>query len=244
MSVRPKPQSPSSFVDDSDSVAPEDLQLPTINIVQGVGELCRSFDPGAIVLGKQIILTDAPPKSGDKAAVPQVPVEFVMFGWLGTVRWTEKTDGSPGMMCDTEEEVYSVGGTTNYSEAQEKGLPLFRELRTALVFVKQPAGNDDSDAFPYEVGDTRWSLAKWHLSGVAYTNAARPLLTSRRAGTPLPLRESYSSRVLRINTRLKAYTGGHAAYIPVLSAGEPTSAAIQDARRNLIAAPSTPSGAE
>jgi hypothetical protein len=134
-------------VDDIDLA---DIQLPTVNIGQGVGEIGAAFGPGSIVLGQSFLLAEAPPRetpAGVRGVVapprPQVPVRFLFLGYQ-RVRYSEKLkSGEYGSkqarMYPTEALVYANGGTTNYDEARnDPAKAYFEKLATALILVRAP----------------------------------------------------------------------------------------------------------
>lgn len=206
-----------------DSISLGEIQIPTLNIVQGVGQLMETFDPGAIIYGKEHQLANPPSKNakdGNKESTPVV--ELIVIGFRPT-RWAEKiAGGEQGRICNSEEYVYTIGGTTDYNEAYEAGKQVkafFQPLATALVLVRAPENFDPAtveDTFPFECAvegkSVRYALASWHLRGTGFTNGAKPLKTERKLGK---LKGGYTSRVVHFTTLLKHF-GTNKAYIPVL----------------------------
>lgn len=217
------PASPASrFSDDPEDIDFSQLSLPTFKIVQGVGDLSQSFNPGQIVVvGKGDVLVpiaDAPPKNAkDK---PQQPVNAVIIAISRNDRFSEKIlGGARGRLFDTEKQVFDNGGTTNWDEGKATGKPYFERLATALLLVEKPEGlEDETGTFSFSADGKQFALVIWHLKGIGYTNAAKPLRTARRFGY---LKAGYSSVSVGIGTALKSY-GQNSAYIPTVKPGEPT----------------------
>jgi hypothetical protein len=209
----------STFSDDPEDIDFSQLSLPTLKIVQGVGDLSLSFDPGQlVVVGKGDVLlpiADAPPKAGAKSGAPQTPVNIVVLSISRTDRYSEKVSGGVrGRLFDTEGAVFAAGGTTNWDENKANpAKPYFEKLATALLLVEKPAAlEDDTGTFGFELEGKKYALVMWHLKGISYTNAAKPLRTARKFGF---LKAGYSSHVLSLGTSLKTY-GTNSAHIPVI----------------------------
>lgn len=226
VSAAPVPTSPASrFSDDPEDIDFSQLTLPTLKIVQGVGELSAVFAPGQIVVvGKGDVLipvADAPPKAGQKGAAAQKPVNLVLIAISRNDRFSEKiVGGARGRLFDTEEQVLKAGGTPNYDEAKATGKPYFERLATALLLVEKPADlTDETGTFALDADGKKYALVFWHLKGISYTNAAKPLRTARRFGF---LKPGYSSTVVELGTVLKTY-GQNSAFIPTVRPGGATS---------------------
>lgn len=219
----------SRFSDDPEDIDFSQLTLPTLKIVQGVGELSAVFSPGQIiVVGKGDVLipvADAPPKAGQKGATPQKPVNIVLIAISRNDRFSEKIPGGTrGRLFDTEKQVLDAGGTTNYEEGKATGKPYFERLATALLLVEKPEGlEDETGTFGLEADGKKYALVFWHLKGIGYTNAAKPLRTARRFGF---LKPGYSSAVVELGTALKTY-GQNSAFIPTVRPGGATSDGVR-----------------
>lgn len=226
------PASPANrFSDDPEDIDFSQLSLPTFKIVQGVGDLSQSFNPGQIVVvGKGEVLVpiaDAPPKNAkDK---PQQPVNVVIIAISRNDRFSEKiAGGARGRLFETEKQVFDSGGTTNWDENKATGKPYFERLATALLLVEKPEGlEDETGTFSFSADGKQFALVIWHLKGIGYTNAAKPLRTARRFGY---LKAGYSSVSVEVGTALKSF-GQNSAYIPTVKPGEPTTEEL----RNVVA---------
>lgn len=229
-----------SRIDTDDNINLGEIQIPTLNIVQGVGDLSTKFDAGAVVFDKRSRLAKPPEKGAKGNPESSPPVELIVVGFRPT-RWAEKiAGGEQGRIVNTEETVYEIGGTTDYGTAYQNGelvVPFFQPLATALVMVRCTplAAADDPAAveelFPFECpGDNgeviRYNLGAWHLRGTGYTNAAKPLKTHRKLGG---LKAGYMSKVALLTTTLRKF-GANVAYIPIVKLG----AATTEAQRKLV----------
>lgn len=218
-----------------DDIDFREITLPTLNVVQGVGELCKSFDPGQLILGQKYMLCSAPNKREGQAALSQPPVKAIVLGFRPT-RYTEKVSSKPGeppaqgRTLDSEQQVFAIGGTTLYKEAYVEGTqvrPYFQSLATALVLVQAPeaeeyalTGDELDAAFPLvDDAGKHWQLVQWHMKGTAFTHGAKTLKTARRLGW---LRKGYSSKLVTIQTQL-APAGKNWVFAPVIrNAGDTT----------------------
>jgi hypothetical protein len=210
-------RTPQALIASDDAIRMEDIVLPTLNIVQGVGDLCTSFDPGSLIFDKVLILAEAPDKGIGKEGPP---IRMLVLGFR-PVRYCEKVAGGDrGRLFNTEAQVAAAGGTTVYKEAYSDGEQIkdyYQALATAVVLIEAPDGAESEDMFPLEAMDNagnlrRYALALWHLRGTGYTNAAKPLKTARALTY---LRKGYASRIITVRTVLKPY-GTNKAFIPVV----------------------------
>lgn len=215
---------------DDESIDASDLRLGRINLAQRVGDLGIAFAPGTVVYDQSLPLIDAPPTNPPNT--PSKPFRFVVIGFQPK-KYVEKvpygTQG--GQVFDSEQEVVSFGGTLDYTEAQQKKIPLFERLATALLLIEQPEGLDAA-AFPHSIDGKKYQLALYAMKGSAYTAAARILMTARKIGH---LRAGgYRSGFWTFQTLLKKFQNGNAAFVPVVKPAGPSSQAVQNAIKDLI----------
>lgn len=245
-SLLPAPAHGNSLVVDDDRILLTELVIPTLNLVQGVGDLAASFEAGSWVFDKTHTIATPPPKDPKRpgATVP-APVEMVVIGFRPT-RYSEKMPGgSGGRILNTVADVARVGGTTVYDEAYEgKGKerkqkrPYFTPLATALILLKAPAdvsglSSDVEAVFPMDVVDgegkvTRFAIGFWHLGNTAFTHVARPLKTARTLGV-LRGDSGYKGRWIKASCTFKEWDDGKSGYSPVVKIGDKTSDAIRQA---------------
>lgn len=192
---------------DDENISAKDLTLPRYNIVQKVGELSNLFQGGAIVLGGALELAGAP-----KPNAESTPVRFLVVG-LQPKKYVEKVEGGMrGNVFDMEEQVVKAGGTLDFNEAKLPGKTLYQTLITALILVERPA-NLDATAFPLEHAGKQYALALYSMKGTSYTNAAKHILTARKMGRCV---KGFRYGWWSCTSKLKAYSGGNASFIPVL----------------------------
>lgn len=183
----------------------KDLLLPRINLVQKSGQLADIFTPGDICFQREV-------------ALPQ-PLQFLLLGFRPT-SFVEKVDeGEEGTVYATEPEVVANGGTTEWTDHNATGKPLFQRLTTALILLKAPENTPDDllDMFPYELGGSNWALAAWSMKGPSYTAVVKPLKTARKFGY---LRDGYHASLHSLESKQKTYKTGRTGYVPIVkSAG-------------------------
>lgn len=218
----------------------EDIIIPRLNIVQNIGELKDTFEPGALVYNQSVILF-LPPKVNSKTNVQErpatPPVTMVFFGFRPT-RFAEKIEGgNRGLIVDSEDAVRANGGTLDYAEwklKKETGIRRFEPLADALVAIQRPAAcADDDTVFVYDVDSAKYTLGLWAMKGTVYTALAkRVLFTSRATGC---LRKSgYPSWSYSVTTRENKYENGHAAWVPVALPNKATTPAFLEFVRSII----------
>lgn len=199
----------------------KDIILPRINIVQNIGELKKSFNPGEIVFGQNVLLFSPPAidqKTGtvSRAALP--PVKIAVLGFRPT-RYVEKVQGGVrGLIVNTEADVVKAGGTLDFNEwklKQASGMRRFEPLAEALVAIERPDQcADDDTTFVYKVGNRKYALAIWALKGTSYTAAAKRVFFTHRAVGCLRA-GGYPSYHYAVSTKEEKYPGGNAAWIPI-----------------------------
>lgn len=220
-----------------DVVEVSDLQIPGLNLVQGVGPLAQSFYPGQFVLGKSWALNDPPAKAGPGGAQPESePTIFLVILGFQRTRFSERISGGErGRIFRTEQEVIEAGGTLSWNlafpnGAGEQAMPYFQRLASAVVLVAEPEGFADrgynpEEAFSFCAEEVRWAIAGWHLRGSGFTNAAMALKTARSMGW---LKSGYPSKFIQLTTRSQSFQGGNLAFIPVVRPGGNVDAATAE----------------
>jgi hypothetical protein len=104
-----------------------EIVMPRINLVHGIGKLKESFPVGAIVFNQSTVLFTPPLlRKNEQLGVDEVvspalpPVNITVLGFRPT-RFVEKVDGGGrGIICNTEDQVRSCGGTLDYKEWELK----------------------------------------------------------------------------------------------------------------------------
>lgn len=210
-----------TFLQDDDSIRIEDIVFPRINIVQKVGELSNTFNPGEIVYNQQLVLRTA--KKGE--APEPAPLRAVVIGFKPDQFVQKTTDGS-GEIVGSEKEVHDLGGTLDYNEHNGPAKkPLFQRMSTALLVVEQPDGVD-ALSFPHSHAGKNYSIVLWSMKGAAHTAGAKILKTEKKMGA---LREGgYRSGVIAVSTKLKDFRTGNSAWVPVIKVVERTTPEFRD----------------
>jgi len=207
----------------------KEIILPRVNIVQNIGGLKDTFEPGELVFNQTTVLY-SPPVINKTTGVVEVagtpPVDMVILGFRPT-RFAEKVaGGGRGIIVDTEEKVTANGGTLDYNEWKLKakdGIKYFEYLAEALVAIRRPEHcKDDDTVFVYPVGGHKYALAIWGMKGSAYTVAKTAFFTPRSMGC---LRKGgYPSYHFAVSTFEKPFQTGNKAWVPVCLPTVPTDA--------------------
>ena len=142
---------------------PEDFVLPRLNLVQSVGPLSETFQPGAFVYNKEVTLTDGTqPVSLTVLRIRKQYQEYVPYGGEEMPR-----------VFDTLEEVRAAGGWIDWRDNQR---PPFSPILNALVLVGSPF--PEHPMFPHRFGDADYGLALWTLRSTAFTRAGKTIITA------------------------------------------------------------------
>lgn len=173
-----------------------DITIPRLNVVQSVGQLCDLFSPGGIVLNKETLLSSG--TTPVEVTVLRCRKQFVENLPYGTEERPQ--------VFDRLEDVKAAGGTIEWvGNIRPSYLPVLH----VEALLRVPDGVEGS--FPLEFGGKPYALALWTLRGMAYTRAARGILTAAK----LSLRDGlYTGRWELTTTRTKV--GRNSVFVPVL----------------------------
>ena len=142
---------------------PEDYVIPKLHLVQSVGPLSETFQPGAFVYNKEAVLTDGTkPLSITVLRIRKQYTEYVEYGGEEMPR-----------VFDTLEEVKQAGGWIDWKDNQK---PPFGPMLHALVLIKSPTGPDAM--FPYEFEGGQYGVGLWTLRTTAFTRVGKALITA------------------------------------------------------------------
>jgi hypothetical protein len=206
----------------------KEIILPRINIVQNIGGLKDTFEPGELVFNQTTVVFTPPiinKTTGqvEKAGTP--PIDMVILGFKPT-RYVEKVaGGGRGLIVNSEAAVTANGGTLDFNEAKLKakdGIKYFEALSEALVAIRRPEHcKDDDTVFVYEVAPgEKYALGIWGMKGSAYTVAKTAFFTPRSMGCLK--KGGYPSYHFAVSTKEKPFQTGNKAWVPVAIPTVPT----------------------
>ena len=178
-------------------ISTDDIVIPRMNLVQGVGTLSELFTPGSVVLNKEVVLTTG-----------ETPLELTILS--ARKQFVENlpfdSEEKP-RVYNTLDEVKEAGGSIEWvNDEQPSFIPI---LHLQLVF-KAPDG-EDNYAYPLEFDGKPYGLAVWTLRGVAYTRAGRNILTAAR----FALRDGLFNGKWALTTKREKF-GRNSVVVPVL----------------------------
>lgn len=202
---------------DDEDISFEDIILPALNIVQGIGDLSKIFNAGEITLNQSLVV-HVPPNV-PKGIAGTKPLNLTVIGFRKKKYVEDVKFGEPFKVFKTEAEVVAAGGTLDYAEARSRGLKLYQRLATGLFLVQKPEHIQDEDhlVFSHECEGKYYSLALWSMKKTAYTGGAKIIYTARKQGH---LKSGgYPSFNWNLTTKLKAFDGNNSAQVPVLTPG-------------------------
>lgn len=216
--------------------------LPRLNLVHSVGLLKDSFDPGAYVYNQDIVLYSPPIINAKTQTVEQAgtPPLIVTFLDVRPVRYFENVKGGGrGMICDTEDQVRNVGGTTNFKEWELKakdGMKRFDLGADCLLAIERPeVAADDGTVFTFPVNDTKYALALYNMKASAFTVLKSTVNQWRLIGC---LRDGLSTRSVALSSRTKPTPDRSSTYwCPVLVPYQVTTPEFREWAQSVLQAP-------
>lgn len=155
-------------------VSMSDIKLPRINLVQKVGTLADSFQPGQILFEKHAVLADT------KNSVDLTPLR-IRKQYQRKVAWGEGASGEAPEVYDTAAQVREAGGSLQFGDEN-----YFQEIAHIEFAIKLPTGflsqelketAEIIDLFPYTHDNHPYAIAIWTVASSAYTALAKPIFT-------------------------------------------------------------------
>jgi hypothetical protein len=151
-----------------------DFRLPRINIVQSVGPLSEDFDPGTVVLNKDLIILPA----AEDPKVWSDPLNVTVLN--AKKQFQESVEyGSDEMPATVEtlDEVIERGGWLDWRNDEK---PPWRPILTALLLIEAPTA-DLAEEFSIQGPDgNAYELALWTMKGTSYSRAGKAINTAAR----------------------------------------------------------------
>ena len=181
----------------SGEICKSDLQIPSLKLVQQVGDLGELFTPGSFVLNNEHAISDG-----------EVPTTITVAHW--SKYYIENLEYGSDQTPDTAKtmkEVVEKGGTTEWSKDTP---PTWNPVGVATCVVE---GEDDLH-FPFEYEDKRFAIALWTMRNTAYRRAGRVIMTA--AAYNLKSGLEYGSWSL---TSKRETLGKNKVFVPVVKTG-------------------------
>tara|TARA_Y100001963_G_scaffold54728_1_gene76573 strand:- start:7647 stop:8363 length:717 start_codon:yes stop_codon:yes gene_type:complete len=184
--------------------ATEDISFPRLQIAQGVGPLSDDFAKGDVVLeGEHKILS-----------MDDGSIEFTVLRITKTYEENIAFDsGDLPRVAASREEVISLGGTTEWDSGNP---PSFKPCADALVCIK--GDPSQKSLYPYNFDGDVYTFAQWKIKGVAYTRAAKPIITA----ATMYYRAGLKTGTFLLSTEKEVFNGNTVA-VPRVVRGLPNS---------------------
>lgn len=193
-------------------VIKSDIVRPTLNIVQAVGPLSEDFEPGQIVLNRELVIAE-----------PEAPVTLMVLAlnpfYLENVEYGGEEQARS---FQTLEEVKAVGGYIDWINDKK---PPFSRAARGLVAIQR---TDENGLYPFQFDGKHYSMAEWLIRGVAFTRAGKLLITASQWN----LKDGLHNGSWTLSTR-REKLGSNWVHVPVLKAGPRNSKELAEFFTNL-----------
>ena len=181
-------------------IDPTDINMPKLNIVQGVGRLSEGFNPGQIVYDGEIALSDgATPIEFTILSARKQYIENLVYGAEARPR-----------VFNTLSEVWSAGGTIEWHAGKR---PSYVPVLHVMVLFKVPQCVEIP--FSMEYKGEHYRLAVWTLRGMVYNKAGKKILIESMYGLP----EGPHYGKWRLSTK-REKVGHNSIFVPVIRCEE------------------------
>lgn len=202
----------------SGPVRKSDFKLPTLNIVHNTGSLQENFEPGSLVLNKEIVLTTG----GDEGKPIKLTVVAFNKYFMEKLEFG-KSEAMPRIFKD-EAALAEAGFHTNWVGDTP---PPAIEAGDALVAIESDVENPH---FPFSYGDKYYALAIWRIqSPSAYSRAGKLIVTASEWN----LKDGLHNGTWTLTTR-KEKLGKNWVQCPVLKAGPRNSKDLAEFFKSLL----------
>ena len=181
----------------SGEICKSDLQIPSLKLVQQVGDLGELFSPGSFVLNNEHAVSDG---------TAEVIITVAHWNKYYIENLEYGADQTPDT-AKTMQEGVQTGGTT---EGRDKTPPTWTPVGVATCIVE---GKDDLHyPFPYE--DKHYAISLWTMRNTAYRRAGRTIMTA--AAYNLKTGLEFGNWML---TSKRETLGKNKVFVPVLKTG-------------------------
>lgn len=220
--VRPSESAAPGFNDED--IGFEDIMLPRLNLVYGVGDLSQIYNPGEWVLNGSLVIHV--PANPVKKVAGYPPLNLTVLGFKKRQYVEKKDGGERGNLFNTTAEVVAAGGTLDYKESESTKKALYHTLATALILVQKPDHIPDEEhlVFAHECEGKYYSLALWGMKSTMFTHAAKKIFTAKKLGH---LKGGYPTFAWNLTTKFETKYE-QPTPIPVLTAGSKNTPAFAD----------------
>lgn len=209
---------------DDEDIGFDDIILPRLNLVYGVGDLSQIYNPGEWVLNGSLVIHVPANPLKNVAGFP--PVSLTVLGFKKRQYVEQTKGGARGNLFNTVEEVVAAGGTLDYKESESTSKKLYHTLATGLILVQKPAHIPDEEhlVFAHECEGKFYSLALWGMKSTMFTHAAKKIFTAKKLGH---LKGGYPTFSWNLTTKFESKYE-QPTPIPVLTAGAKNTSAFAE----------------
>jgi hypothetical protein len=143
----------------------KDFTVPRLNLVAKTGELSNTFQPGAFVYNREVVIGDGKkPAKITFLRIQKIYMQDVVYG-------SDQIAKTFSRLAD----VRAAGGALANDPEAEADTDRYTEALQTIVAIEAP--DKDNPLFPFAVGDCQYGLAQYLMAKSAYRSAGKQVFT-------------------------------------------------------------------
>jgi len=166
----------------------KDFTVPRLNLVAKTGELSNTFQPGAFVYNREVVIGDGKkPAKITFLRIQKIYIQDVVYG-------SDQIAKTFNRLAD----VRAAGGALMNDPEAEADADKYTEALQSIVAIEAP--EKDNPLFPFPVGDKQFGLAQYLMAKSAYRSAGKQVFTDSQLFLKSGLHTDYYELTSKIRT--------------------------------------------
>lgn len=166
----------------------KDFTVPRLNLVAKTGELSNTFQPGAFVYNREVVIGDGKkPAKITFLRIQKIYIQDVVYG-------SDQIAKTFNRLAD----VRAAGGALMNDPEAEVDADKYTEALQSIIAIEAP--EKDNPLFPFLVGDKQFGLAQYLMAKSAYRSAGKQVFTDSQLFLKSGLHTAYYELTSKIRT--------------------------------------------